>query len=362
VSGPTLAAITLRPQGDGVAVVAGLLSQALQRRWPTESAVVAMFDGPARRPALADKVSFATRLGRHILLRRPRWILFSHMGLTRAMRMIPVRVRRPYAVFLHGTEVWKPLRTSDRSLLRGAALRIANSLYTARRAMQANPDIGPVVPCQLALPDADQPAASHTTWPAPLSDPDTPVVLIVGALRSDERYKGHDQLIAAWPAVVASVPGAHLLIVGDGDDRPRVQALAEQSGVRDAITLLGFVAADALAACYARAALFAMPSRGEGFGLVYLEAMAHRLACIGSRQDAAGEVIEDGVTGLLIDQHDPAALARAIVSLLSDRDRSRAMGLAGHARLQANFTVPAFQSRLATILDAAFSGDGRAAR
>lgn len=361
MSGPTLAAITLTPKGDGVGVVARLLHRALERRWPSECAVVRMFDHPARQPKLSDKVTFATRLDLHLLLRRPDWVLFSHLRLTRAMRMIPARLRPPYAVFLYGTEAWEPLPAADRALLRGASLRLAISHFTARRALAANPDIGPIVACPLPLPDSPGAAAcAATALPPAVADPAAQVVLIVGGLRSGERYKGHDQLIEAWPAVLAAAPRAHLLIVGDGDDRPRLQRLADRSGVGQAITLLGYVSVGALAGCYARASLFAMPSRGEGFGLVYLEAMSHGLACIGSRQDAAGEVICDGVTGVLVNQSDIAALAGAIVSLLGDAERSRAMGRAGQARVRSDFTVQAFQSRLFAALETAFPANGRA--
>jgi phosphatidylinositol alpha-1,6-mannosyltransferase len=355
VNGPTLVAITLTPGGDGVAVVSRLLHDALQADWGPGLSTVTMFDGRARRPDLKAKVSFATRLDGHMLAGRPRWMLFSHLGLTRAMRYVPRLLRRPYSVFLHGTEVWKPLRHADRLLLRGAALRLANSAYTARQATALNPDIGTVVACPLALPERRCSAVGPApTLPPPLDDPRNVVVLIVGALRSDERYKGHDQLIAAWPTVVAAVPEAHLVIVGEGDDRPRLQALAERSGTGGCISFLGFVADDVLTACYERASLFAMPSRGEGFGLVYIEAMTHRLACIGSKQDAAGEVIQDGVTGILVDQSDVDATAAAIVSLLRDPDRCRSMGMAGQARVRKEFSLPAFRSRLHAALDAAF--------
>lgn len=360
MSGPTLVAITLTPGGDGVAVVARLLHGALLTDWGSDCTVVTMFEGRARQPALAEKVAFAARLDSHMLFDRPPCILFSHLGLTRAMRFIPPSLRRPYGVFLHGTEAWKPLRNADRALLRGAALRLANSEYTARQALAANPDIGRVVACPLALPEPRcASSGSNVHLPPPFAEPGNLVVLIVGALRSDERYKGHDQLIEAWPAVVAAIPRAHLAIVGDGDDRPRVQALAEESGVRASITLLGFVSDNVLSACYDRAALFAMPSRGEGFGLVYIEAMAHRVACIGSKQDAAGEVIKDGVTGVLVDQHDVAATAAAIVSLLQDTDRCRAMGIAGQARVRTEFSVRAFRSRLTAALDTPFPRGGR---
>ena len=356
MNGPTLAAITLTPSGDGVAVVAKLLTEALRERSNGGLSVVTMFDGPARRPSFADKVAFATRLDRRVLFGRPDWVLFSHIGLTRAVRFVPAQMRRPYAVFLHGVEAWEPLQAADRTMLAGASLRLSNSRYTAERVMRANPDIGPVVACPLALPQADAPddTARPGSLPEAICNADAQIVLIVGALRSNERYKGHDQLIAAWPAVVATMPRAHLLIVGDGDDRARIASLAEESGVGRSISTPGFVDDDVLGACYQRSSIFAMPSRGEGFGLVYLEAMSHRLPCIGSRQDAAGEVIQDGVTGLLVDQHDVSGLAATIVSLLQSPERCRAMGLAGRERLQQEFTVAAFRARLAAALDQAF--------
>jgi phosphatidylinositol alpha-1,6-mannosyltransferase len=355
VNGPSLVAITLTPGGDGVAVVSRLLHDALQMEWGGAFSTVTMFDGRARRPDLKAKVSFAVRLAGHLFADRPRWTLFSHLGLMRAMRLVPPRLRQPYSVFLHGTEVWKPLRPADRLLLQGAALRLANSAYTARQATAANPEIGTVVPCPLALPERCGTAPSRPPeLPRPFDSPGNVVVLIVGAMRSDERYKGHDQLIAAWPAVTAAVPGAQLAIVGDGDDRLRLQTLADRSGAGGSIQFPGFVSDAVLTACYERAALFAMPSRGEGFGLVYIEAMAHRLACIGSKQDAASEVIQDGVTGILVDQHDVAATATAIVSLLRNPDRRRSMGAAGQARVGHEFSTAAFRSRLHAALDATF--------
>src|SRR5213593_4085666 len=122
VSRPTLAAITLTPKGDGVAVVARLLHDAVRRHWGGECEVVTMFSGPAGQPSVMDKIGFATRLAENMLLRRPPWMLFSHLGLARAIRFVPDAMRPPYGVFLHGKEVWKPLRTADRILLGGAAV------------------------------------------------------------------------------------------------------------------------------------------------------------------------------------------------------------------------------------------------
>ena len=353
MSSPTLVAITLTPRGDGVAAVAKMLWEALEQRFPDRRSVT-MFEGPARPPSVADKVAFTGRLSRDILVRRPQWVLFSHIGLMRAQKGIPPQLRRPYAVFLHGVEAWKRLGPTDRAMLRQASLRIANTSFTAARVMETNPEIGDVDACPLALTaELTAPVAAMETLPA-IADPHAEVVLMVGGMRADQAYKGHEQMLGAWPRVVAEVPNAHLLIVGDGDDRARLTALAEQSGVARHITFTGFASDALLAACYRRASLFAMPSRGEGFGLVYVEAMAHGVPCIGSRHDAAGDVILDGVTGVLVEQCDIRGIAAAIVELLRDGERRRAMGEAARCRVRTQFTPTAFRGRLNRLLDEAF--------
>jgi len=355
VTRPALISITSTPKGDGVAVVSQLLQAAMQRRWGTACLTVTMFDGPARQPSIADKASFAIRLNAALMAERPTFAVYSHFALVRATRFVPRAFGRPYAVFLHGAEVWSPLPDSDRQLISGAALRLANSSHTAARALAANPALGTIVTCPLALPArAPGSGAGAIALPEHLSDPAVQIVLTVGTLRSAERYKGHDELIAAWPSIVGAVPAAHLLVVGDGDDRPRLEELAKRSGVGRSITFTGFASDALLQACYARAAVYAMPSRGEGFGIVYLEAMSHGVPCIGSRQDAAGEVIEDGVTGLLVDQSSMASLRDAIVALLVDQCRGCQMGAAGRARYESSYTVDAFERSLNGALDRAF--------
>src|SRR5262249_54088385 len=160
--------------------------------------------------------------------------------------------------------------------------------HTARRFRAANPDLAdrPIEICQLAVRERD---------PAPVSfEPAVPCAgpfaLIVGRMMAEERYKGHDLLIDIWPSVVAAVPGAGLVVVGDGDDRARLHARAASLG--DRVSFTGHVSDGALARLYRDCAFFVMPSRDEGFGLVFLEAMQAGKACIGA-MGAAAEVISD---------------------------------------------------------------------
>jgi phosphatidylinositol alpha-1,6-mannosyltransferase len=175
-------------------------------------------------------------------------------------------------------------------------------------------------------------------------------VLIVGRLDSRERYKGHDQLLDAWPAVVARVPGARLTIVGEGDDAPRLKAKASALGLDGHVAFAGFLPLEGLDAAYRAASVFAMPSRGEGFGLAYVEAMSHALPCIGSTHDAASEVIVDGRTGFLVDQSDPAALTARIVQLLADSSLRTRMGVEAVRTVRERYTFDRFASRLESLI------------
>jgi len=353
VRSPLLAAITLHPTGGGIAVVSNLLWQVLAAQWGARARLATAFDHESRPATFWEKAQLTAVVGSAQLLQRTDWILFSHLALARSQQFVPKPMRRPYAVFLHGIEAWAELTPHERRAVSDADLRIANSLYTAKRVMAAHPGIGPVEACPLALPPA---FSSSARINGNLGGVDTPVaigphaVLVVGRMSQSERYKGHDQLIDAWPAVITRVPDAQLLIVGDGDDAARLKAKAAHTTGADRIHFLGFVPDPTLQALYERSAMFALPSGGEGFGLVYLEAMTHRLACVGSTHDAASEIIVDGVTGRLVDQNDSAGLTEAVASLLSDESRRQGMGEAGYARATSAFTFERFSTRLQSLI------------
>ena len=342
----------MEPTGGGTAVVARLLWAVFQQRWPSEARLLMLMEGARTLPSFAEKVRFAIRVAGTQVSGNTDWILFSHLGLATVQQGLPRRLRTPYGIVLYGTEIWRPLTRGEHQVLADASLRMAISPFTASRVMEMHPDIGPVDVCPLALPQtegAGQPASDRETAAIPKLGPHA--VLVVGRMLNAERYKGHDELIDAWPQVVAAVPDARLVIAGHGDDVPRLQAKAAQSSAGRSITFVGFVSQAVREALYEQTALFALPSRGEGFGLVYLEAMAHRRACVGSIHDAARDVIVDGRTGRLVDQDDRDTLASTIASLLLDQDRRRQMGEEGYRRLQEQFSFDSFATRLGALLN-----------
>ena len=361
MSSPTLAAITLHESGGGVASVSRLIWRVMGDAWGDHRRLVTLTGAPAdldrpRRPTMARRAAFGLRLAAAQSLSPDGWVFFSHLSLARAQRFLPAVVRRRYAVFLHGIEAWRPLNAQEHAVVRGAALRVANSQYTAGQITAANPDIGPIEICPLAYSPGDgTPAASRITAEVPDIGP--MAVLLVGRMDAAERYKGHDALLEIWPRIVASRPEARLVFAGDGDDRARLLAKATSLGVAARVTFTGFLTTGALASLYNRAAVFAMPSRGEGFGLVYLEAMRHGLPCIGSTHDAAREVIDDGVSGYLLDQSEGSVLADRITQLLGDEGLRRRLGAAGRLRVEEQFNYRQFAHRLLDLVRQSFGSD-----
>jgi phosphatidyl-myo-inositol dimannoside synthase len=341
-----LAAPALGERGGGIGQVSALLWRLMSEEWGRGAELVTLLRDGHTQPSASDKLRFSVALARHQMMDRLEWAFFSHLGLARVERYLPSLWEAPYGVFLHGIECWSPLDDGAREVVRRASLRVANSRFTAARALAANPDIGDVIVCPLAL----SPDAMVST------DPEVPdrfqraTVLIVGRLSATERYKGHEELIRAWPAILRRVRHARLVVVGEGDDRPRLTALAAELAVSEAVEFTGFVSRAELAQQYARAALFALPSKGEGFGLVYLEAMLVGLPCIGSIHDAAHEVIADGETGILVDPDDVGAMGERFVELLGDPARLRQLGEAGRLRARNHFSYENFRSRMTTLL------------
>jgi phosphatidyl-myo-inositol dimannoside synthase len=351
---PSLAVITRKQGGDGVAFAGLLLERALGEMTAAPLNVLQLAPAVTGHPSQLEQMRFSLSLAIAQLLERRGWWMFNHVGIARAQNLVPRFVRRPYAVLLCGIEAWDPSLSADRKrTLRSATLRLAISAYTASRVCATHPDIGPVVPCPLALlPSAPSPSSIEHTL---LDQIQENSILIVGRMSSSERYKGHDELLECWSAVLAQVPNAQLVIAGQGDDLTRLREKAASLGVSQSVLFLGFVADGTLAALRERVALFALPSRGEGFGLVYLEAMRAGLPCIGGANDAAADVIVSGETGLLVDPQDGHSLSNAIVALLRSPELRARFGAAGKRRFENEFTFERYCERLAPILAAAFT-------
>ncbi len=250
-----------------------------------------------------------------------------------AAALLPRALRGRLTILAHGTELTSHPGAARRALMRWVFRRadvvIANSTFTQRLALAAGVQRAiSVAPCGV-----DPAVIPHRPGAEP-------TILSVGRLVS---RKGFDRTIEAVAHLQASFPALRYELIGDGPDRARLEALADVCGVRDRVRFLGEVDDATLRAAYERAWCFAMPSRTEredveGFGIVYLEAAMAGLPVVAGKGTGGEEAVVDGVTGTLVDPHDPHAIATALHGLLAAPERAGALGEAGRARALAEFT------------------------
>lgn len=298
-----------------------------------------------------DRARFVFSLLRLVLRAHPDLLLFDHVRLARAVRTVPGPMRPAYAVMVHGVELDPPLPRNAVPLLREAGLVIANSERTAGRVTELT-GAGPGDRIRVLNPCVSRERIQAWSGePVPPVSDRPPQVLVASRLEASQPGKGHEALIEAWPTVRDAVPGAKLIVAGDGDKRAALEHLAAERGVVDSVEFTGYVSTETLGGLYRDSAVYAMPSSQEGFGIVYAEAMWHGTPCIGSTADAAGEVIVDGETGILVPYGDAEATATATIRLLSDKDVATRMSQAARRRALERYTPDAFRERLVEILE-----------
>lgn len=251
--------------------------------------------------------------------------------------------RLKYYLVAHGIEVWRPYHWIERRALLGAHRILCVSEYTCHQMLRFHPALPPEK--LLVVPNTLDPNLAAATPVTPTATPFAqPRILTVSRLLSTDTYKGVDTLIEALPLIRRSLPLARLRVVGTGDDQPRLVTLAAQLGVTSAVDFLGALSDEALRAEYAACDLFALPSRKEGFGLVYLEAMTYGKPCLAARAGGAPEVINDDV-GQLVDYGNLPDLVAAVEDLVRHPRDSEVV-----RRHVATFAFPVFQTRLAAAL------------
>jgi phosphatidyl-myo-inositol dimannoside synthase len=252
----------------------------------------------------------------------------------------------------HGIEVWKPMSTLRSVCLRRSDIVTAPSRYTAEklREIQRLPE-SKIRICPWGLdPGFLELAARAPQFSLPSGIPNSGFVLAVGRWASAERYKGFDTLIRVLPALLRETPDLQLVFIGDGDDRPSLEALAKAARVHERVHFVSGISREQLVACYAGAEFFALPSSGEGFGLVFLEAMSMGKAVVGGNHGGIPDIIEEGITGFLVAHGDEEQLSAKLSLLLRDRALREDMGRRGRDRVMQKFTFGHFEAQLREIL------------
>lgn len=294
---------------------------------------------------------FALQVVAMAVAQRPDLVVFTHVNqlpLALPLRVLCGRARQ--VVIAHGWDVWFgvppwigiPLRwmTAVWSVSEYTAGRLAATCRLPRDRIRVFP---------LGMAERPRPTSgrARTTHRA---------ILTVARLDSRERMKGIDEVLQAVHRLQAHRPELIYTIVGEGDDRPRLERVVRELGLDDRVEFLGRVGDDELTSIYDSCDIFAMPSAQEGFGLVFLEAMAAGKPVIGALAGGIPEVVEHGRTGLLVDYGDVDGLALAIDRLAADGDLRSRLGRAGRARFISAFTEEAASARLLALVQEALDG------
>ena len=259
--------------------------------------------------------------------------------------------RRPYLVAtVHSSRVRSE---EDRHALPRADARRSTSSSRSRRRSRPSSSTraATTVPVRLIYNGVDLQRYDHQepccTLPEEYGmEPGSQIVGVVARL---EPEKGHPTLLEAWPGVLRAVPDAYLLIVGEGSRRDALEAQARELRIAHRVVFTG--RRDDVPAVTAALDVAVLPSYREAQGLTILEAMALSRPVVASNVGGIPEMIEDGVTGLLVPPHDADALAAAIVRLLSDHPYADTLGRAGHDLVHDRFCIELMVDAVETIYD-----------
>jgi glycosyltransferase involved in cell wall biosynthesis len=176
-------------------------------------------------------------------------------------------------------------------------------------------------------------------------------LLSVARLNKADSDKHVDKVIDAMPLIRASIPDAELVVVGIGDMRQELQERAERLGVSDCVSCVGRLEDPQRDLLYSTSQLFVLPSTREGFGIVYLEAWIGGLAVVAGNSGAAPEVVRDGVDGLCVPP-EPQAIAQAVVALLNNESRRKALVASGQERARTTFSHETFRANWIRLIQA----------
>lgn len=301
-----------------------------------------------RTSAAGSKTSYICVLLKALASERPfDGVLCGHLHLLPLAVLAAMQCRVPLLLVIHGIEAWQPPQSPlvRRAVSRVDAFVSVSAFTKARFLAWSNlpPARGFVVPnCIDATLFGPGPKRSDLLDRYGLRG--KTVLMTLSRLSAQERYKGIDEVLEVLPALAQEIPNLTYLVAGDGDDRRRLEQKARALGIPERVVFTGYVPEAEKADHYRLADTFVMPGRGEGFGIVYLEALACGIPVVASAADASREAVRDGLLGRVVNPDDPDDLKAGIRSALGQTNRQVPPELA-------YFAFDRFQARWYRVLD-----------
>lgn len=333
------------------------LLDALSASEPVEAIVSLTRHAPDPGYALPAKLSefilpgnparYAMAAAARALRLRPDVILCGHFNLLPVAVLLKRLIGCPVVLEAYGIEAWRRESRVRMWSIEQVNMVIAISRFTREQLRRWSG----LAPHQIKL----VPNAVHLRQYRQAAKPEylvrryglegRRVLLTIGRLPGSERYKGHDRIITLLPELIAQVPDLAYLIVGDGNDRARLEELVSATGNQDRVVFAGRIAEEEKIDHYNLADAFAMPSLSEGFGFVFLEAAACGLPVLGGSRDGSRDALVDGQLGLLVDPEEAGALLDGLARILrSDKQVPACLG---------PFDFPRFKTQIENLFKSA---------
>ena len=300
------------------------------------------------------RLRLAGALVKNLSARKYQHVICGHVLLLPLIAPLCQLFKVPYTTMIYGKEVWNPVPLPQRKALQQSAYIWANSRYSRDLACASNnldASRFRMLPC-IVNGQAFTPGEKKADLVKQYGLENCRVLMTVARLWPGDIYKGVDVTIRALPDIAQVFSNVKYLVVGRGEDQPRLAQLAADLGVGDRVVFAGFVPDEALVDHYRLADAYVMPSK-EGFGIVYLEAMACGVPVLSGNDDGSADPLQDGRVGWRVPHRDPVAVADACIDILKGDDR-RCNGEWLRQETLAHFSAESLQRAMKTLLKESF--------
>lgn len=295
---------------------------------------------------LIQKIFFVTKAILTVVKERPRFLICCHVDIAPLALFFKRFFYLKYAVLTHGTDVWYLKKGIKLEGLKNADTILTVSAHTKNKLIANN-----ISECKIELlkdtidTSFFHPKPINNKLVASLGLENKRILLTVGRTRSDERYKGHDTMLRVMERLGSEYVW---LVIGTGADLPRLKLKAEKLGIINKTRFLGNVTREVLVDYYNLCDCFVMPSKGEGFGIVFLEALACGKPVVGGNKDGSREPLMDGKLGFLVNPDNVEETARAIdLACSAKEDRTNPEYLT--KEVEAHFGIKVFNRRVKEV-------------
>ncbi len=301
--------------------------------------------------ASLGRIKLIWNLLKTLITQKPTLVFCGHIKLSGLIKILCQPLQIPYIVLTYGKEVWQPLSKLQRNALEEAKQIWTISRYSRDQLVSANeidPKLIEILPC-IVDENKFTPGIKPTKLMEKYQLENTKVIMTVARLWSGDIYKGVDVTIRALPKILEVFPEVKYLVIGRGDDKPRLEKLAKDLNIANRVIFAGFIPTEELVDCYRVADAYIMPSQ-EGFGIVYLEAMACGKPVLSGDKDGSADPLDDGRLGWQVPHRNPEAVTKACIEILQGEDK-RCDGQWLRQECMAKFGQNALKEKLELLLN-----------